>query len=358
MKHAIWFVRLVYAAWMVPAGLNHFYPMFPQPLGNQPESHELIVALIDSHLFTLVKAIELFVGLCVLTGFFVPLALVMALPISISVFYWDTALQGWTSGSAIYGWAVLGCNVVLLAAYWRSYRGMFANGRSRGSAKPLDHPSGGPPPRSGEDLYVLLGRILFGAWLAASGINHFFLGVVPVGSTPLASQLIDALLHSGLYDVVMAMELAAGALILAGLFVPAALCLMMPISVCTVYWAAGLNHQPIGAALALFALALNGLLMLAHLDRYRGVLQRRALAAGETDRASYESRFVDIGGRTPGRDYPGALVPLLLAAAFYYFLVPPIIGLWNLPVLLFPALVLHVRCFRGMVQVRQETKQV
>ena len=24
MKYAVWFVRLVYAAWMIPAGLNHF----------------------------------------------------------------------------------------------------------------------------------------------------------------------------------------------------------------------------------------------------------------------------------------------------------------------------------------------
>ena len=36
-----------------------------------------------------------------------------------------------------------------------------------------------------------------------------------------------------------------------------------------------------GALLALAALALNGLLMLAYIDYYRGVLQRRALTLGE-----------------------------------------------------------------------------
>lgn len=29
MKYAVWIVRLVFAAWMIPAGLNHFIPLFP-----------------------------------------------------------------------------------------------------------------------------------------------------------------------------------------------------------------------------------------------------------------------------------------------------------------------------------------
>ena len=55
MKYAVWFVRLVFAAWMIPAGLNHFVPLFPQPIGTQPLSQELFLALFDSHLFDLVK---------------------------------------------------------------------------------------------------------------------------------------------------------------------------------------------------------------------------------------------------------------------------------------------------------------
>jgi len=37
--------------------------------------------------------------------------------VSFNVWYWDTALQGWTSVSAPYGWAVLGTNVLLCAAW-------------------------------------------------------------------------------------------------------------------------------------------------------------------------------------------------------------------------------------------------
>ena len=74
MKYAVWFVRIIFAAWMIPAGLNHFYRIFPQPMGNVPLSTEMITALIDTQLFTLVKAVELLAGLMLLTGFYPRLA--------------------------------------------------------------------------------------------------------------------------------------------------------------------------------------------------------------------------------------------------------------------------------------------
>lgn len=130
---------------------------------------------------------------------------------------------------------------------------------------------------------VPLGRLLFGAWMLANGINHFFLPLwpEPTGHEPLAVQLMAAFMHSGLLDVAMAIELAAGALILTGLLVPVALCVVMPVSTCALYWSAILEHRPLGAALALAAFALNGLLMLAYLDYFQGALRRRAPTLGE-----------------------------------------------------------------------------
>ncbi len=126
MQHAVWFVRIIFAAWMIPAGLNHFYPLFPQPMGNVPLSTEMITALIDTRLFTLVKATELVAGLMLLTGFYPRLALVLCAPLSFCVWWYDVPLDGWTSGAAWYGWAVLSCNVLLLLAYFRGYAPMFA----------------------------------------------------------------------------------------------------------------------------------------------------------------------------------------------------------------------------------------
>jgi uncharacterized membrane protein YphA (DoxX/SURF4 family) len=113
MKYAVWFVRLLFAAWMIPAGLNHFLPLFPQPMGSQPLSMELIVALLDSRLFDLVKAVELIAGIGVLFGFFTPLVLLICLPVSFGVFYWDAPLEGWSSVAAIFGYSTLLSNVLL-----------------------------------------------------------------------------------------------------------------------------------------------------------------------------------------------------------------------------------------------------
>ena len=123
MKYAVWFVRLVFGAWMVPAGLNHFYRLFPQPMGSKALSHELIVALLSSHLFDIVKAVELIAGICVLTGFYAPLALVVCMPVSFCVFWWDTPLEG--GRAQFFGEAALLCNVLLCLAYIENYRSMF-----------------------------------------------------------------------------------------------------------------------------------------------------------------------------------------------------------------------------------------
>ena len=125
MKYAVWFLRLVFGGWMVPAGVEHFIHIFPQPMGSKPLSEELIVALLNSHLFDIVKAVEFVAGVCVLTGFFTPLALVMCMPVSFCVFYWDTPLEGWTSSASRAGEICLLINCLLCLAYINSYRAMF-----------------------------------------------------------------------------------------------------------------------------------------------------------------------------------------------------------------------------------------
>jgi uncharacterized membrane protein YphA (DoxX/SURF4 family) len=81
MKYAIWFVRFWYAGWMIPAGVEHFYHIYAQPGANSshPLAAEMLSALLSTHLFDLVKAIELITGVAVLFGFFTPLALLICM---------------------------------------------------------------------------------------------------------------------------------------------------------------------------------------------------------------------------------------------------------------------------------------
>jgi uncharacterized membrane protein YphA (DoxX/SURF4 family) len=267
MKYGVWFVRLLFASWMLPAGVNHFYELFPQPMGNQPLSQELIVALIDTELFALVKLVELVAGVGVLFGLYTPLMLLICMPVSFGVFYWDAPLEGWGSPAAVYGYAVLLANALLCLAYYRNYQSMFTV-KARADT---------------QEQLVLIGRVVLGAWMLLYAANYLFLSLwaAPAGTEPLAAQLMTSLINSRLLDVALVVQLIAGALILAGILVPIALCALMPITTCALFWALVLEQDLVTGALTLGAFALNGLLMLAYLSYYKGSLERRALAIGE-----------------------------------------------------------------------------
>jgi len=343
MKYVIWFVRFWYAAWMIPAGLEHFYHIYPQPgsSSSHPLAAEMLSALLHTHLFDLVKAVELITGVAVLFGFFTPLSLLLCMPVAFCVFWWDAPLSEWSRGSVIAGARVLGSNVLLCVAYIASFRSMFA---VRASV------AGGFQAQTMKQL-TLAARLIFGAWMLLNGANHFFLSFwpTPAGQTPLSMELMGALVHSQLLDVCMLIELVAGALILIGYFVPAALCVVMAVSTSALYWAI-LDHQPLSLALGVVAFALNGLLMLAYLPYYKGALQRAPLTLGESDlRASWNTLFVQIRGRTSRGHFLAALLPLALAVLWYAVKGPAVdYAPWGVLVLLYPAVVLYVRRLHDM----------
>jgi uncharacterized membrane protein YhaH (DUF805 family)/uncharacterized membrane protein YphA (DoxX/SURF4 family) len=339
----IWFVRFWYAAWMIPAGIEHFYHIYPQPGANSthPLAAQMLDALLHTHLFDLVKAVELITGLAVLFGFFTPLSLLICMPVAFCVWWWDAPLSEWNRGSVIAGTRILASNVLLCVAYIASFRSMFAVRAS--VANTLQAPT--------LKQLTLAARLIFGAWMLVNGVNHFFFSFwpTPTGQEPLSTELMSALVSSNLLDVCMLIELVAGALILLGYFVPAALCVVMAVSTCALYWAI-LDHQPLSLGLGLVAFALNGLLMLAYLPYYKGALQRAPLTLGESDRrTSWNTLFVQPNGRTSRGHFLAALLPLALAVLWYASKGPAVDYVpWGVLVLLYPAIVLHVRRLHDM----------
>ena len=63
---------------------------------------------------------------------------------------------------------------------------------------------------------------------------------------------------------------------------------------------------------------------------------------------NFDTLFVNPAGRTARAEFIGALITLLTAFAFYYFLVPGRNSQWVQLVLLFPAVVLHARRLHDM----------
>ncbi len=246
------------------------------------------------------------------------------------------------------GSRVLACNVLLSVAFIASYRSMFAlRSTPRALGAPRAAHGAEIPPAS---QLALAARVIFGAWMLLNALNYFFFSFwsMPGGQTALSQELMGALVHSHLLTVCMLIELVAGALILTGFFVPAALCVLMAVSTCALYWAV-LDHQPLTLFFGLAAFALNGLLMLAYLDYYRGALQRNALTLGEPDRnTSWNTLFVNPRGRTSRRTFAAALLPLAFVVWVYAGDGADLYAPWGVLVLLYPAVVLHIRRLHDM----------
>lgn len=81
----VYTTQFFFGGWFLAHGLNYWLGFFPQPHGSSPLSHELIMALIDTGLFAFVKAVEVLTGLLMLLDIFVPLAIVLAVPVAISI---------------------------------------------------------------------------------------------------------------------------------------------------------------------------------------------------------------------------------------------------------------------------------
>lgn len=81
----VYVAQFFFGGWFLYNGLNFFVEFFPQPPGSSALSYQLISALIDTGLFAVVKILEGIVGLMLLSNRFVPLAIVLAFPISVSV---------------------------------------------------------------------------------------------------------------------------------------------------------------------------------------------------------------------------------------------------------------------------------
>lgn len=119
MRWAYHGVRLFTAAWFLYAGLGFFLSPETQRLGAVPASHDFTVALIDSGLFTWVKAIEVLLGLTLLANRFMPLTVLALIPINFVVVYYNWVLEP-ARGTFIAGSLTLLCTAYLTWS-WRQY---------------------------------------------------------------------------------------------------------------------------------------------------------------------------------------------------------------------------------------------
>jgi hypothetical protein len=201
------------------------------------------------------------------------------------------------------------------------------------------------------------GRLLLGAVMVVTALRYFLpplLPFVPAAEwhDPMAVRLMTGFDQSGLGAVARFIHLVAGLLLLTNRAVPFALAALMPVNLCGLFIALLVEGDAIVAVLAVLTVALNGLLMLAYLPWYRGVLEggHRADGEGLEDGQNYESLFVNPLSNAPPAAYPGAALVLAAALAFYWWVVPGLNGLTGLVTLVIPTVLLAIGWVRALTR--------
>lgn len=124
MRTAVAVVRILFGLHFLINGTNFFVHFFTIPAPHSPLATGLMGALVASGLFNFAKTTEVVVGVLLLLNLYVPLALVLALPVAVIIAYVDVVLIGTLFGGWILGGGTLLLNAILLVAYLKYYRPM------------------------------------------------------------------------------------------------------------------------------------------------------------------------------------------------------------------------------------------
>ncbi|MGF6785933.1 DoxX family membrane protein [Paraburkholderia sp. 35.1] len=128
-KVILTFCRLYLGGWMVVSGTSYWRtvlgmgPIFPQPFGTLHASNELLVTMVHTHFFHIVKTLEILGGLSLVLGLFVPIGLLVLLPVSFVVWY-NAIILNHRFDKMFTPYMGVGClyiNLVLLVWYIRYY---------------------------------------------------------------------------------------------------------------------------------------------------------------------------------------------------------------------------------------------
>jgi uncharacterized membrane protein YphA (DoxX/SURF4 family) len=131
-------------------------------------------------------------------------------------------------------------------------------------------------PASGERAFrfaAYCAQFFFGGWFLVHGLNHWFhFFPQPPGSSPQGAALIGALIESGMFDLIKAMEVVTGALMLANRLVPLAIVLAFPVGVGIAAFDHSTNGDLFGTGTAVAIMLMLGLMALSHLERFLPML--------------------------------------------------------------------------------------
>jgi len=123
--------------------------------------------------------------------------------------------------------------------------------------------------------YVFIARVLLGLLFLVFGLNGFLHFIPSPPLTGMAGQFISAMFVSHYLNVVLALQIVAGALLLANRFVPAALTILAPLLVNIALFHAFM--APVGYAPAVIAIALWSVVFVRERAAFRPLLAAKSV---------------------------------------------------------------------------------
>lgn len=85
-KYGVEFCRYYLGGFNLVSGLNYFVLFWPQPKVADSAGNEFVLAAMDLNLFAMAKVLEIVGGLCLVFNRFVPLGLVLLMPVTLMIF--------------------------------------------------------------------------------------------------------------------------------------------------------------------------------------------------------------------------------------------------------------------------------
>lgn len=101
LKIFAYVIQFFFGGWFFFNGINYFVEFTPPPPGSAPGTRALMEALESTGLFAVVKFVELVTGAALLMNRFVPLATIVAFPVTLVITYVMLVINGGVVGTTV-----------------------------------------------------------------------------------------------------------------------------------------------------------------------------------------------------------------------------------------------------------------
>jgi putative oxidoreductase len=122
MKIAISITRILLGLPFLIFGLNHFFTFIPHPPMDGVALDYMMGLTKVGYFWPLLRGLEVLIGIALISGRFVPLALAVLAPISLHIFLFHVFVLLANLPLAI---IILGLHIFLIVKYWDYYKPVF-----------------------------------------------------------------------------------------------------------------------------------------------------------------------------------------------------------------------------------------